>query len=217
MVDHRTFVAWTQDPWGADRHGRDVLELLVRQGLKSSHRLLDFGCGSLRVGRWLIEYLDADKYVGIDPEKWLIEAAKEHEIPAEVWEAKRPRFDYNAEWNLDVFDVKFDYVIVSDVLLHAAHWQIDKIICGMAAVLTPDGVSLGDIIIPDENTGCKEHYTGDKWQYPEGSSPVYIAAHYPECLTTPAAANGLKCEAVDVIRRGPCPLHWFKFTREGTS
>ena len=216
MVDHRTFVAWTQNPWDGDRHGREVPELLKRHGLKPSHTLLDFGCGSLRVGRWLIEDLDADRYFGIDPEKWLIEAAKEHEVPAEVWEAKRPRFDYNAEWNVNAFGLKFDYILISDVLLHAAHWQIDKMISGVAKTLSPDGVCLGDIIIPDENTGCREHYTGDEWQYPSGSSPVYTAAHYPECLTEPAAKYGLTCEAVDVIERGPCPLHWFKFTQEGT-
>ena len=214
MVDHRTFVAWTPNPWDGDRHGKDVLELLVRHGLKPSHRLLDFGCGSLRVGRWLIEYLDADKYMGIDPEKWLIEAAKEHEVPAEVWEAKRPRFDYNAEWILNVFGFSFDYVVVSDIAVHAAHWHINKIIQGMASVLAPEGIGLVNIIIPDESTPCREHYTGDKWQYPEGASPVFTAAHYADCLTVPAAANGLKCEAVDVVNRGPCPLHWFKFMQE---
>lgn len=209
-VDHRTFVAWTPNPWDGGRHGRDVLELLKLHGLKPPHRLLDFGCGSLRVGRWLIHYLDADKYFGIDPEVWLMEMARLEELSAEIWEEKGPRFDGNGDWNLKVFGCKFDYVVVSDVLLHAAHWQIDKVISQISGVLASGGMCLIDIILPNENTICKHHYEGDEWQYP------HVAPHPPECLTEPAAKYGLKCEAVDIIHRGPCPLHWFKFTQGGT-
>lgn len=214
MIDHRTFVAWTPDPWGEDRHGREVLELLQRHGLKPNHYLLDFGCGSLRVGRWLIEYLNADRYFGIDPEKWLIEEAKAKEIPAEVWETKSPSFDYNTEWLMDVFGgVEFDYVLISDVFLHAAHWQIENMLYGVAKSLAPNGVCLGNIILPEESSSVKEDYTGEEWQYPEGNSTVRIAPHHPSCLADPAAKYGLTCEAVDVVERGPSPLHWFKFTR----
>ena len=210
VVDHRQFVAWTINPWDGDRHGKEVPELLKRHGLKPSHSLLDFGCGSLRVGRWLIEYLDADRYFGIDPETWLIEMAKLEEIPAEVWEAKRPTFDGNGDWKLDVFSVKFDYILISDVLLHSAHCQIDKVISGIGEALAPGGMCLIDIILPDETTICKYHYEGDEWQYP------HVASHPPECLIEPAAKYGLKCGEVEMIHRGPCPLHWFKFTREET-
>jgi len=215
MVDHRTFVAWTPDPWGGDRHGREVLDLLKRHGLRPHHYLLDFGCGSLRVGRWLIEYLKASRYFGIDSEKWLVDAAREHEIPADVWEAKNPRFDYNAEWDVNAFGIEFDYILISDVFLHAAHWQIEKMLSNVALALAPDGVCLADIMIPEEIVGGNptEDYMGTDWQYPEGASIVRIAPHNPNCLVVRAAEYGLTCEAVDVVKRGPSPLHWFKFTR----
>jgi len=206
-TDHRKFVAWTPDPWGEDRHGREVLELLQRHGLKSYHYLLDFGCGSLRVGRWLIKYLDAGRYFGIDPEEWLVEAAKEQEIPADIWEAKRPLFDYNAEWDVNAFGVEFDYILISDVFLHAAHWQIEKMLAGVAKALAPDGMCLADIIFPEEYRAEAVDYAGEEWQYP------HIAPHTPERLPEFAAKYGLICETVDVVERGPCPLHWFKFTR----
>lgn len=209
MVDHRMFVAWQPDPWGGDRHGAEVLEILKRHGLKPEHRLLDFGCGSLRVGRWLIDYLDPDRYFGIEPETWLVEMAKLEEVPGDTWKAKRPTFDGNGDWNLDVFGLEFDYVVVSDVLLHAAHWQLDRVVRGMSAVLAPDGIGLGDILYVEERP--EPHHEGDEWLYPN------VALHYPDCLAAPAAVWGLKCEAVDVIGRSGLSLHWLKFTRQGGS
>ena len=46
--------------------GRAVLDLLVQDGLRPSDRALDYGCGSLRIGRHLIDYLDPDRYTGLD-------------------------------------------------------------------------------------------------------------------------------------------------------
>lgn len=204
MIDHRTFVArGVSDPWAVN-DGKDVLELLKRHGLMPGHRLLDFGCGPLRVGRWLIEYLSASRYFGIDPNAWLIEAAKKHEVSARVLKEKRPRFDTNGEFNLNVFGVKFDYVVISNVLLHAADWQLARIISGMGAVLARGGVGLGNIVYA-------AHYDGDEWLYPG------IAGHSLECLAGPAAIAGLKCEAVDTIEGSGLSLHWFKFRRQGGS
>ena len=204
MIDHRMFVTGaTPDAWGGDRDGRDVVELLKRHGLKPSHRLLDFGCGPLRVGRWLIEYLNPNRYFGIDPEVWLIEMARLEEVPAKAWRAKRPRFDANGEFKLNVFGVKFDYVIISDVFVHAADRQIAKTIRGLAAVLAPGGTALGNIIYN------RQHLPeGDKWEYPR------IAMHELECLTEPAAKYGLKCEVVSEFERSGLLLYWFKFTRQ---
>lgn len=200
MIDHRAFVAQgIPDPWGVN-DGKDVLELLKRHGLRPAHRLLDFGCGSLRVGRWLIEYLDAGRYFGIEPNVWLVEMARREEISTKAWKAKRPTFDGNEEFNLGVFGAKFDYVVISSVLLHAADWQIGKIIRGVGDVLTRDGVGLGDILYAP-------HYSGAEWLYPA------IAGHSPDCLIIPAAGSGLGCEAVDVIEECGLSFHWFKLTR----
>jgi len=52
------------DLWDVKR--RFQLEFLLGAGLKPHHRLLDFGCGTLRGGLPLIEYLDQGNYVGLD-------------------------------------------------------------------------------------------------------------------------------------------------------
>ncbi len=46
--------------------GAFQLEYLVNHGLKPGHSLLDYGCGNLRAGVFLIEYLNPKCYVGAD-------------------------------------------------------------------------------------------------------------------------------------------------------
>src|SRR5256885_1508932 len=47
--------------------GRYMFDFLVESGLRPEHRLLDFGCGALRLGVWALAYLDQGNYFGIDP------------------------------------------------------------------------------------------------------------------------------------------------------
>ena len=66
--------------------------LLTTLGLRQHHTLLDMGCGSLRVGRLLIPYLNRDKYVGLEPNEWLVQEGIRNEIGDTLRRIKRPRF-----------------------------------------------------------------------------------------------------------------------------
>lgn len=59
--EHRAVVggAWEQI-------GQLQLEILKAVGMKPSHRLLDIGCGSLRLGVRAVDYLDPEHYWGTD-------------------------------------------------------------------------------------------------------------------------------------------------------
>ncbi len=46
--------------------GINYFDLAVRCGLKPEHTCVDYGCGSLRVGHHLIDYLQPEKYMGLD-------------------------------------------------------------------------------------------------------------------------------------------------------
>lgn len=52
-----------------DLLGAGQMALLYLLGLREHHRVLDFGCGSLRLGRLLIPYLRPGRYFGIEPER----------------------------------------------------------------------------------------------------------------------------------------------------
>src|SRR5690606_32860476 len=54
------------------------LEFLLAQGLKKEHRFMDIGCGTLRGGIPVIDYLHPGNYYGIEVrEQTLLEARKE--------------------------------------------------------------------------------------------------------------------------------------------
>jgi cyclopropane fatty-acyl-phospholipid synthase-like methyltransferase len=68
---------------------RFQFEFLCSRGLRVEHRLLDIGCGTLRGGIPLIEYLEIGHYTGIEARggvldegrKELAEAGLEHKLP----------------------------------------------------------------------------------------------------------------------------------------
>jgi len=42
--------------------------------------IADVGCGSLRIGRLLIPYLNLGKYFGVEPNKWLVQEGINREV-----------------------------------------------------------------------------------------------------------------------------------------
>ena len=65
-------------------------DFLVDQGLMPEHRLLDVGCGALRAGIHLVEYLDPGHYYGIDINETVLDAGYDRELPAAL-RARLPR------------------------------------------------------------------------------------------------------------------------------
>ena len=74
---------------GSEDHARKRFDELVAQGIKPSDTVVDYGCGTLRLGVRFIDYLDADRYVGLDIDDRIIAAGRDH-LRADLVEAKRP-------------------------------------------------------------------------------------------------------------------------------
>ena len=71
--------------------GRRVFELLKQLGLNRGSSCVDYGCGSLRIGRYLINYLDPGRYLGLDiVDSFYREGRKL--LGEELIAAKAPRF-----------------------------------------------------------------------------------------------------------------------------
>jgi SAM-dependent methyltransferase len=112
-VDHRMRVGGY---W--ERVGKLQLEFLVAHGLEPSGRFLDVGCGALRAGVHLVDYLDAGNYYGIDVSKELLNAGYNLELSPEQRE-KLPRDHLRRtnRFNVD-FGVQFDRAIATSVFTH---------------------------------------------------------------------------------------------------
>src|SRR5437588_5674780 len=82
--------AYVGPPEDYDLIAAMTFNLLTTLGLRQYHRLLDIGCGSLRIGRLFIPYLNRGRYVGIEPNQWLVETGIQHEVGADLIQIKRP-------------------------------------------------------------------------------------------------------------------------------
>ncbi len=154
--------------------GAIVFRRLLELGLREDHSVLDFGAGSLRVGRFLITYLATDRYCGIEPNTWLVEAGLSY-MGSDIVEIKQVQFSDNADFDLDVFGRTFDYILISSILMHASHTQMRKIFDTAARALAPGGMIVGDYRSTQQR-GSGGDYLGDAWVYP------HLTWHNASCI-----------------------------------
>jgi ubiquinone/menaquinone biosynthesis C-methylase UbiE len=125
-----------------ERVGRLGLDVLLREGLKPESRVLDVGCGALRLGVWLMRLLNPGCYFGIEPNRGMLEAALRDIVEPSVAERARARFAHNDDFDLLIFDEPFDYVYARSIWTHASKKQIAQLLRTFARASTPDGVLL---------------------------------------------------------------------------
>ena len=154
------YMAFVGPPTQYDFMGATQFRLLCALGLRSHHSLLDFGCGSLRAGRFLISYLNQGKYFGIDPNEWLIRDGIENEIGNDLVRIKKPQFDYNAKFATDVFGMQFDFIIAQSMFSHAGRDIVNIALKNFKESLTPSGLIAATFV-----EGSVE-FDGTGWVYP---------------------------------------------------
>ena len=82
--------AYVGPPEDYDLIAAMAFNLLTTLGLRQHHSLLDVGCGSLRIGRLLIPYLNRGKYFGVEPNEWLVDEGIRRELGETLVQIKRP-------------------------------------------------------------------------------------------------------------------------------
>jgi SAM-dependent methyltransferase len=131
---HRKFIGAN---W--ETHGLRQLEFLKEQGLQPGHRFLDVGCGSLRAGRHLIDYLEPGHYYGIDANLGLLQAGYDVELTDEQRE-RMPAANLRANDRFDGdFGVKFDMAIAQSVYTHVSLNHVRLSLFRVAKVMRPGG------------------------------------------------------------------------------
>lgn len=112
--EHRQIIGGLWEEIGAHQ-----MDFLIANGLTRSDRLLDVGCGSLRLGARAIAWLDRDRYFGTDISAALIEAGRERELD-DALRAKAPagHFAVNADFSFDFLSQPIDVAIAQSVFTH---------------------------------------------------------------------------------------------------
>ena len=135
---HRRFVSGKGGEW--DRDGLRQLTFLKEHGLRPDHRFIDIGCGALRAGRHLIDYLDAGNYYGVDANRSLLQIGYDRELTDEQ-RAKLPitNLRANDRFNVD-FGVEFDMAIAQSVFTHVSLNHMRLCLYRLGKVMSPGGV-----------------------------------------------------------------------------
>lgn len=142
------------------RVGRNQLIALLDAGLTSDCKVLDVGCGCLRGGWWLINFLLAECYYGIEPNKIMLDAGLRHLLGDDLVTKKNPIFSSNEYFDFGVFGVHFDFVVARSVWSHAAPRQINKMFDSFVANTTDNGCFVTSY---RETTEVSRQYNGDEW------------------------------------------------------
>jgi SAM-dependent methyltransferase len=131
---HRDFIG---GHW--ETHGENQLNFLTGQGLTPGDKFLDVGCGSLRAGRHLVDFLDPGNYYGIDANRSLIQAGYDVEFTDEQ-RARLPVANLRANDRFDGdFGVAFDMAIAQSVFTHVSLNHVRLCLFRLAKLVRPGG------------------------------------------------------------------------------
>lgn len=138
--------------------------LLFHLGIRDDQKVLDFGCGSLRLGRLLIPFLQKGNYYGIDPNKWLIQDGLANELGKDAGKIKAPMFSHNDDFDCTVFGEQFDFNIAQSIVTHTGRDLFLTYLRSAAAALKPDGIIMFSYIRSEDPNN---ELPLDGWHYPQ--------------------------------------------------
>ncbi len=135
--------------------------LLTTLGLRQHHTLLDIGCGSLRVARLLIPYLNAGGYVGIEPNRWLVEEGITKELGSSLLEIKRPAFHFSDSAKDLNAPARFDFAVAQSIFSHTGPDLLRDWLGRVANLMKPAGALAATFLIGEADP------TQSGWIYPD--------------------------------------------------
>jgi SAM-dependent methyltransferase len=178
--------AYVGPPQDYDLIAAMAFNLLTTLGLRQHHTLLDVGCGSLRIGRLLIPYLNRGKYFGIEPNQWLVEEGIRRELGEALVHIKRPTFFFSdSPETIAEAKIAFDFALAQSIFSHCGLDLIKNWLRAISRSLAKNGALIATFLIGEEDSPK----TG--WIYPE------CVNYRPATLERAAADVNLRFEILD--------------------
>ena len=177
-----------------------TFNLLTTLGLREHHKALDIGCGSLRIGRLLIPYLDSGNYTGIEPNQWLVEDGITHEIGQDFIRIKKPMFIYSPDGKPLPPDDEYDFAFAQSIFSHCGTDLIMQWLNDVYAHLKRDGIFLATFFPANVDS------TISGWVYPTN------VAYKVETIKVLAQNAGLHFELLDWTHPSQ---QWALFHKDG--
>jgi len=178
--------AYVGPPEDYDLIAAMTFNLLTTLGLRQDHSLLDVGCGSLRIGRLLIPYLNRGKYFGVEPNEWLVQEGIKWELGEALVQTKRPTFFFSdSPETIAQTKVSFDFALAQSLFSHCGLDLIKNWLSAISRSLAEDGALIATFL------PGKEDSPREGWVYPE------CVSYRPLTVRCLAAEAGLRCELLD--------------------
>jgi SAM-dependent methyltransferase len=117
--------------------GRWQLDALRSIGMTPAHRLLDIGCGAMRLGLYAVDYLDDGGYFGIDAFPPYIAAARRLAEAAGL--TKKFSLLRSKDFDFGGFGASFDFANAQSVLTHLSGEECDRCMAALRKVMRPGG------------------------------------------------------------------------------
>ena len=200
--------AYVGPPEDYDLIAAMTFNLLTTLGLRQHHSLLDIGCGSLRIGRLLIPYLNRGKYFGVEPNEWLVKEGIKRELGEALLQIKHPTFFFSdSPEAIAQAKVSFDFALAQSIFSHCGLDLIQNWLSAISPSLAEDGALVATFL-----PGEQDSPTGG-WVYPE------CVNYRPSTMRQAAAEAGLRFEILDwkhprqtwaVFAAPKFDLSWFK-------
>ena len=177
--------AYVGPPVDYDRIAAMTFNLLTTVGLRQQHKVLDIGCGSLRVGRLLIPYLNKGNYLGVEPNGWLIKDGIRHELGNDLVRIKKPVFIVADSLHERADVAQVDFAFAQSVFSHTGLDLLHRWLEEISGALKPEGVLLATFLVDSQDS------TGKGWVYPG------CVKFRPETMREVAASHGYKFVLLD--------------------
>lgn len=140
------------------KYARDFqFQFLFDRGLKKTDKLMDIGCGTLRGGIPMIQYLDSGNYYGMDVRDHILDEGRE-EIKAAKLVDKQPNlvsFNHFSEVNLDV---QFNIMFAFSVLIHFEDKIAESCFEFVSRSLVKGGIFYANVNIAEHEEGSWEEF-----------------------------------------------------------
>jgi SAM-dependent methyltransferase len=178
--------AYVGPPEDYDLVAAMAFNLLTTLGLRQHHSLLDIGCGSLRIGRLLIPYLNRGKYFGIEPNEWLVDEGIRRELGETLVQIKRPTFFFSdSPDTISQAKTSFDFALAQSIFSHCGLDLIQAWLSAISGSLAQEGVLVATFLIGEEDS------VQAGWIYPE------CVNYRPATLERAAKDVNLRFEILD--------------------
>ena len=178
--------AYVGPPEDYDLIAAMTFNLLTTLGLRQHHSLLDIGCGSLRIGRLLIPYLNRGRYFGIEPNEWLVHEGIRRELGETLVKIKQPTFFFSdSPEAIAQAKIKFNFALAQSIFSHSGLDLIKGWLSAISRTLVRDGALVATFLIGEQDSA----QTG--WIYPD------CVNYRPPTLERAAAEANFRFEILD--------------------